>query len=86
MAIEARLEQAGVSMTAARAYGTYISLDAEEVMSRFMINGFADPASFWRAISPVIKNATSEAPQGRCLRRDGGAAVGPRPDRRCGRS
>lgn len=58
MAIEARLEQAGVSMTAARAYGTYISLDAEEVMSRFMINGFADPASFWRAISPVIKNAT----------------------------
>lgn len=59
MAIEAGLEQAGVSMTAARAYGTYISLDAEEVMSRFMINGFADPASFWRAISPVIKNATS---------------------------
>ncbi len=57
-AIEARLEQAGISVTAARARGTYVPLDAEEVMGRFMINGFADPAGFWRTISPVIKNAT----------------------------
>jgi MEDS: MEthanogen/methylotroph, DcmR Sensory domain len=58
-AIEERLEQAGVSLIAARAHGTYVALDAEEVMSRFMINGFADPAGFWRALSPVIKNATN---------------------------
>jgi hypothetical protein len=57
-AIEARLDQADVSVTAARAHGTYIPMDAEEVMSNFMINGFADPAGFWRAVSPVIKNAT----------------------------
>jgi MEDS: MEthanogen/methylotroph, DcmR Sensory domain len=56
-AIEARLEQAGVSLTKARAQGAYVALDAREVMSRFMINGFADPAGFWRAVSPVIKKA-----------------------------
>ena len=59
-AIEARLEQAGVSLTSARDHGTYVALDAEEVTSRFMINGFADPAGFWRAISPVIKKATRQ--------------------------
>ena len=59
-AIEARLEQAGISLTTARARGTYVALDAEEVVSRVMINGFADPAGFWRAISPVIKNATGQ--------------------------
>jgi hypothetical protein len=59
-AIEERLEQAGVDLMAARAHGTYVALDAEEVMSRFMINGFADPAGFWGALSPVIKNATRQ--------------------------
>lgn len=59
-AIEARLEQAGLSLTTARARGTYVALDPEEVISRVMINGFADPAGFWRAISPVIKNATGK--------------------------
>lgn len=56
-AIEARMAQAGVSLTAARARGAYVALDAGEVMSRFMINGFADPAAFWLAVSPVIKKA-----------------------------
>jgi len=59
-AIERRLEQAGISLATARARGTYVALDAEEVISRVMINGYADPAGFWRAISPVIKNATGE--------------------------
>lgn len=57
-AIEERLEQAGVNLMAARTHGTYVALDAEEVMSRFMINGFADPAGFWGVLTPVIKNAT----------------------------
>jgi hypothetical protein len=59
-AIEARLEQAGISLATARARGTYVALDAEDVISRVMINGFADPAGFWRAISPVLKNATGQ--------------------------
>lgn len=59
-AIEERLEQAGVNLMAARAHGSYVALDAEEVMSRFMINGFADPAGFWGALAPAIKNATTE--------------------------
>jgi MEDS: MEthanogen/methylotroph, DcmR Sensory domain len=56
-AIEQRLQQAGVNLMAARARGAYVALDPEVVMSRFMINGFADPAGFWAAVAPVIKNA-----------------------------
>jgi len=56
-AVEQRLEQAGINLMAARAYGSYVALDPEEVISRFMINGFADPAGFWSALAPVIKRA-----------------------------
>lgn len=59
-AIEARLEQAGVHPAAAREHGTYVALDAEAVMNHFMINGFADPAGFWRVISPVVKKASGK--------------------------
>jgi hypothetical protein len=59
-AIEQRMRQAGVNLMAARARGTYVALDPEEVMSRFMINGFADPAGFWGALAPVIKNAAMQ--------------------------
>lgn len=59
-AVEQRLEHAGVSLMAARAHGTYVALDPEEVMSRVMINGFADPAGFWGALAPVIKNAAMQ--------------------------
>jgi hypothetical protein len=59
-AVEHRLEQAGVNLLAARAHGTYVALDAEEVMGRFMINGFADPAGFWGALAPVIKNGAMQ--------------------------
>jgi MEDS: MEthanogen/methylotroph, DcmR Sensory domain len=58
-AVERRLEQAGVNLMAAQAHGSYVPLDPEEVMSRFMINGFADPAGFWGALAPVIKNAAA---------------------------
>ena len=57
-AIEERLEHAGVNLMACRAHGSYVALDAEDVMSRFMINEFADPAGFWSALAPVIKSAT----------------------------
>ena len=56
-AIEVRLEQAGVHLRAAREHGLYLALDAEETMSKFMINGYADPSSFWKVISPIMKKA-----------------------------
>jgi MEDS: MEthanogen/methylotroph, DcmR Sensory domain len=59
-AVEQRLELAGVNLMAARASGSYVALDPEKVMSRFMINGFADPAGFWGALAPVLKNAAMQ--------------------------
>lgn len=56
-AIEARLEQSGIHLSAVQASGAYLALDAAELMSKFMINQFADPASFYRAISPLVKKA-----------------------------
>ena len=56
-AIEDRLAQSGVDLAGARQDGSYLALDAAELMAQFMINGFADAASFWRAVSPVVKGA-----------------------------
>lgn len=56
-AIEARLEQSGIHLSAAQASGAYLAIDAEALMSTFMMNQFADPASFYRAISPLVKKA-----------------------------
>ncbi len=50
-----RLIRAGVDLARATASGTYIELDAAAVVETFMIHGWADPASFWRAITPLLK-------------------------------
>ncbi len=57
-AVEDRLEHAGVGISAARAAGSFVALDAAEVLSQFMINDYADPAGFWQAISPAIRTAS----------------------------
>jgi hypothetical protein len=57
VAIEARLEQQGVSLARASAKGSYVAFEADDVMAQFMINGYADAAGFWRVISPVLKRA-----------------------------
>jgi MEDS: MEthanogen/methylotroph, DcmR Sensory domain len=57
VAVEARLEQQGVDLARSIALGSYVAFDADEVMARFMINEYADPAGFWQVISPVLKRA-----------------------------
>jgi hypothetical protein len=50
------LAGAGVDVAAARARG-YLALDASETMRGFMVGGRPDPAGFWQAISPVLRQA-----------------------------
>jgi MEDS: MEthanogen/methylotroph, DcmR Sensory domain len=57
-AIEDRLGRDGADLSAAGAAGCYVALDAADVLSQFMINDYADPAGFWRVISPVIRKAS----------------------------
>jgi hypothetical protein len=64
-AFRRRLASAGVDIALAKVRGCYVELDAAETMARFMVNGWADPASFWQAITPLLKAA---APGGRPVR------------------
>ena len=59
-AFRERLFSAGVDVTRQRANARYVELDAAEVINSFMINGWADPAGFWRAITPVLKRAAQD--------------------------
>ncbi len=55
-----RLASAGVDISRSTADGSYVELDAAAVLNSFMINGWADPASFWRAITPVLNRPAAE--------------------------
>jgi MEDS: MEthanogen/methylotroph, DcmR Sensory domain len=55
-----RLANAGVDIARANGRGLYVELDAGETIARFMVNGWADPASFWQAIAPLLKTAASD--------------------------
>ena len=63
LSFEERLEQAGVDIAAAQVSGRYLALDAAETMRQFMTPsaasaaGWPDPASFWLAISPLVRQA-----------------------------
>lgn len=57
-AIRARLAQAGTDVAAAEAAGAFVALDALETVRRFMVADWADPASFWQVISPLIRRGT----------------------------
>lgn len=51
------LAGAGADVAAAAAHGSYLSLDASETLRRFMAAGWPDPAGFWLAVSPLIRQA-----------------------------
>ncbi len=59
-AFRQRLARAGVDVARAKVNGSYVELDVASVLDAFMINGWADPASFWRAITPVLKRAAPD--------------------------
>jgi MEDS: MEthanogen/methylotroph, DcmR Sensory domain len=58
IAVEDRLEQQGVDLGEASDRGCYAAFDADAMLAQFMINGYADPAGFWRVMSPVLKWAS----------------------------
>lgn len=54
------LSRAGIDLSEARADGSYVLLDADDAMSRFIINGQPDAAAFWEIMSPVLAAAGSK--------------------------
>lgn len=55
--LEERLQVNGLDVAAAIARGQYVSLDASEILSKFMIEGTPDPARFAEVIGGIIARA-----------------------------
>ncbi|HKP86517.1 MAG TPA: ATP-binding protein [Blastocatellia bacterium] len=55
--LEERLHAGGLDVAAARAAGRYVSLDAAETLSRFMIDGSPEPGRFAEGIGGIIARA-----------------------------
>src|SRR6185437_1781752 len=56
-AIEDRCSAKGFNMNALKKYGQYIAIEAEEMMSKFMVNGWPDEELFYTSVSEVLNNA-----------------------------
>ena len=56
-AFEERMAAAGVDVATARARGSYLALDASETIRGFMVTDRPDPAAFWQAIDPPLRQA-----------------------------
>jgi len=54
-----RMARAGIDISAVRADGSFVALDASGVLAGFMVDGWPDAAAFWRTMSPVLKRAES---------------------------
>jgi hypothetical protein len=54
---EGHLAGAGIDVAAASARGFYLAPDISETMDGFMVANWPDPASFWQAISPLLRQA-----------------------------
>jgi len=57
--VESRLARKGVDLSRLTAGGRYHALDAQETLSRFMVDGSPDPRRFATTIGPVIRTARS---------------------------
>lgn len=60
-AFASRLAQLGIDVVSARAGGAYTELDAAEMIDRFVVGDWADPARFWQEFSPVLRTAAAGA-------------------------
>jgi hypothetical protein len=52
-----RMALAGIDVSAARAEGSFVTLDASGVLAGLMVVGWPDAAAFWQTMSPVLKRA-----------------------------
>jgi MEDS: MEthanogen/methylotroph, DcmR Sensory domain len=57
------LSGAGIDVPAAWADGSYVLLDADETMRRFVIDGRPDAAAFWATMSSVVAAASRKPGQ-----------------------
>lgn len=55
--LERLLQTHGVDLAAARSSGQYISLDASETLSKFMVNGTPEPQRFQEVIGDLVTRA-----------------------------
>lgn len=53
--LERCLKENGLDVDAARVDGSYIALDAAEMLGRFMVNGEPDPARFTQVIGQILE-------------------------------
>jgi signal transduction histidine kinase/ActR/RegA family two-component response regulator len=58
-ALDERLKACGIDVAAAAACGQYVSLDAEETLSRFMLNGSPDSWHFAEVVGGIIARAVA---------------------------
>src|SRR5581483_5747666 len=60
--LDARLQAQGLDLTAARASGQYVSLDAAEMLSRLLIDGTPDRGRFQEIIGGTVARAAEGRP------------------------
>ena len=58
-ALEQRLAKAGLDLCEARKQDTYIELDAEETLAKFMVNGWPDEKRFQEVVGGLLARAGS---------------------------
>lgn len=58
--VDTWLAAAGIDLPAAWAVGSYVPLDAGQMIRQFTINGRPDPASFWETMSPLLAAASKK--------------------------
>jgi hypothetical protein len=61
-AIADRLAHAGADVAAARAAGSYIEVDAAEILPKLVVGDWPNAAAFWQTISPLIRKAAASGP------------------------
>ena len=57
-----RLQERGIDIAAVIEQGRYISLDAAETLSTFMVDGMPDPGQFFKVTGDLIMRAAKSAP------------------------
>ena len=66
-----RLQAQGLDIAAAIEQGRYISLDAAETLSRYIVDGMPDPVRFFNVADDLLLNAAKaakgEPPALRCV-------------------
>ena len=63
-ALEKRLESYGIHIGALMSENRYIPLDAQETLSRFMINGWPDENLFNQTVSEIFKKGRNHSDRG----------------------